>query len=43
MQVSNRCSRGLVADHMDGRKSDLGSVKAWPATCSGSTVGNGGG
>lgn len=43
MQVSNRCSKGLAADHMDGHKSDLGSAKAWPATCSVSTVDNGGG
>lgn len=38
MQVSNRCGEGLVADHMDGRESDLGSVRVWPAMCSESTV-----
>lgn len=44
MQVSNRCGEGLAADHMDGRESDPGSVKAWPAMCAGSsTVDTGGG
>lgn len=42
MQVSNRCGKGLAADHMDGHKSDLGSAEAWPATCAASTVDNGG-